>query len=277
MELFRYRKLALGCGCFLLVLAISFYLNNIIRAAILAVAGIAFILLISLFIIKRSEKASKPLISLGSPLLFIIIAMVVSFVSFNGSELEAFCNKEIHTVEATVEDVTYESNYIGFYTIKTHRVDKNEVFESAKLSAYGVTLSRGDTVTIKGILSKIESDPLGFDEKGYNLSNGIFVSVDAESVEVTGHESAPISDAMEKANNYLDQRLATIGDEDTYSLLTALFLGNKSALESSVRRDFWHLVLPFDQIRYRLLQKYQQLFLLEDIHFLRKSILTCYH
>lgn len=243
MELFRYRKLALGCGCFLLALAISFYLNNIIKAAILVTSGIAFILLVTVYLIKRSSKALSAIISFGASLLLIILAMVVSMISFNGSSLQPFCDGELHTVEATVTDVTYESDYIGFYTIKTHRVDKNVISESAKLSAYGTALTKGDTITIKGYLTDIQRDPFGFDEESYNLSKGIYVSVDATDCEVSGHKSTPVFDTMERVNDYLDERLTTIDDEDTYSLLTALFLGNKDALKDSTKRDFSRLGL----------------------------------
>ncbi|MBE6673854.1 MAG: ComEC family competence protein [Ruminococcaceae bacterium] len=243
MELFRYRNVALGCSFFLLFLIISYYLYTPIKIATLALAGVAFALIISFYCLKKSPFALKLLIRATLPCLFIILAMVISLISFGKSPLLQYCDDNAHTVYATVTDVNYKSSYISSYVINVHRVDENEVDEDVSLSIYGTELERGDVIEAQCVFEEINSEPLGFDERGYNLSKGISFKLAAQSYNITGHEKTVLKDILEAANKYLDGRLSTIEDEDTYAMLSALFLGNKSLLKGSVKRDFARLGL----------------------------------
>ncbi len=243
MELFRYRSVAFGCGFFLIFLMLSYYLYTPIKIATLALAGVAFALIISIYCLKRSPFALKLLLKAAMPCAFIILAMVISLISFDKSPLLMYCDSEAHSVYATVTDVRYKSSYISSYEINIHRVEENEVNETSVLSVYGTDLERGDVIEAQCYFSEMESDPLGFDEKGYNLSKGILVRATAESYTVTDHKETVVKDILENANNYLDSRLSTVEDESTYSMLSALFLGNRHLLSDSVKRDFTRLGL----------------------------------
>lgn len=242
MELFKFRSLALGCGCFLALLFCSYYFNTAIRIAILIVSGIAIVTVILVYLI--SKRGLKILIRLIPTLIFVILSMVVSLITFDKRELLLYCDQDTYyEVECTVTSVDYQTKYMGIYTVKTHRVGENSVKEGAKLYAYGNELSRGDVVQALGLLYKIESDPMDFDEKGYNLSKGVEVIIESEEFSVVSHKSTPILDAMESVNLYLDGLLSKIESKDTYSLLSALFLGNTKSLTDNVKRDFTRLGL----------------------------------
>lgn len=243
MELFRYRSVALGCGFFLLFLMLSYYFYTPIKIATLVLTGVAFALLIFVYLLNRSPFTLKLMTRSAMPCVFIILAMVISLISFGKSPLLAYCDGEAHSVYATVADVRSKSSYISSYEINVHRVEENEINEAVVLSIYGTDLERGDVIEAQCYFSEMESDPLSFDEKGYNLSKGILVRATAEVYTVTDHKNTVVKDLLENANKYLDSRLSTVGDEDTYSMLSALFLGNRDLLRDSVKRDFTRLGL----------------------------------
>ncbi len=242
MELFRHRNLALGCSCFLALLLLSYYLNTIIRIAILVISGIAIIAAVLIYLI--SKKGFKALIRLIPILTFAALAMIVSLIAFDNSELLKYSNQDTkYEVECTVKSVDYVTEHSGIYTVNVHRVEGNQVDENAKLYTYGKALSRGDVVSAVSHLFEIENDPLDFDEKGYNLSKGIEVTIESDEFSVVGRKSTPLYDVMENVNLFLDSILSSIGDESTYSLLSALFLGNSKRLDLEVKRDFARLGL----------------------------------
>ena len=242
MELFKYRNLALGCGFYLVFLLLSYYFNTVIRIAILALSGVAIITAILIYLISR--RGLKALIRLIPIFSFIALSMIASLLSFDKNELFKYCDGNTeYNIECTVEAVDYSSDTMGIYTINVHRVEENQIDKRAKLYTFGKPLQRGSVVFLKGTLTKIESDTLGFDERGYNLSKGIEVAIDSEEYSVTGQKSSLLTDIMLNVNSYLDGILAKIGNNDTYSLLTALFLGNTKSLEPNVKRDFTRLGL----------------------------------
>ena len=242
MELFKHRNLALGCGIFLALLLFSYYFNTIIRIAILALSGIAIVTVVLFCLI--SKRGLKALIKLIPILIFVALAMIVSLFAFDKNELLAYCDQNTeYEVECTIKDVDFSNEYMGIYTVNVHRVDKNQVNKNAKLFLYGESPIRGDVILASGVFSKITSEPLSFDEVGYNLGNGVEVAIESEEFFVIDHKSTPLIGLMENVNSFLDEALKKIGDEDAYSLLSALFLGNTKNLSAEIKRDFTRLGL----------------------------------
>jgi hypothetical protein len=203
MELFKYRNLALGCGFYLVFLLLSYYFNTVIRIAILALSGVAIITAILIYLISR--RGLKALIRLIPIFSFVALSMIASLLSFDKNELFKYCDGNTeYNIECTVEAVDYSSDTMGIYTINVHRVEENQIDKRAKLYTFGKPLQRGSVVFLKGTLTKIESDTLGFDERGYNLSKGIEVAIDSEEYSVTGQESSLLTDIMLNVNSYLD-------------------------------------------------------------------------
>ena len=87
MELFRYRNVALGCGCFLLTLVASFFFGTIFRVVTLALAGATALFLFAAFLIKRSVKIRNLLIRFTPCLILIAISATISIFQFDKSEV----------------------------------------------------------------------------------------------------------------------------------------------------------------------------------------------
>ena len=237
MELFRYRNIALGCGCFLALLFASFYFNTFIRVAILVFAGLAALFLILAYAIKKSNKSLKLLTQALPVLLFIILSIVVSIIGFDKSEILSLCDGKSYQINATVKEVHYSAPYMGIYTVEIDTVNGKDINESVELIAYKEVLQKGDAISATGVFDKIEGEDVS-----YNYSKGIVACFEAEDYIKTGADISFLDIAFDKTNSFLDSLLKDL-NEEAYPLLSALVLGNKEGLKADVSRDFSRLGL----------------------------------
>ncbi|MBO5262483.1 MAG: ComEC/Rec2 family competence protein [Clostridia bacterium] len=243
MELFKYRNLALGCCAFLIALFLSFYTTTLIRITTLCFSGVVLILLFIIYLTKRNSKSLNMVCHYSPALLFIMLAMVISLASFDKSELEKLCDEKEHSINATITQVNFQSNHFGAYTAELYEIDGEPFKDRIKATLYSSNLQRGDTISAKGYFSKIRHSDIGFDEADYLLSGGITIAFEGYDIEITGYVKFPVKDFLDGANSFLDTQLSKINDEDTHSMLSALFLGNKSLLSDSIKRDFTRIGL----------------------------------
>ena len=238
MELFRYRNLALGSCTFLVSLFLSFYINATIRIVIIASTVIAILLFILIHAIKKSPHSLNALCHYVPSLIFIILAMVLSIIFFDKTELEKLCDGEEQEVTGVVTEVIYQTNYLGYYELEIETINGVEFNDKVKLSINGNPLARGSVIKAKGVFRTLEKSELGFDEAGYLLGRGIVFGFDVSNFEVIGYEKMSIKDFFEDVNQALTERFNKIDDISTFTMLSALFLGNKALLDDSVQRDF---------------------------------------
>lgn len=243
MELFRYRRLALGCSCFLLTLLISYFVQSYIKVATLVFSIVAIVALIILFIVFKNSKALKTMCVLVPVFLFISIAMIVSLVSFNFSKIEKLSENKICTVTGTIENVHWTKEHMGSYQLKISSINGKKINKRVNVTCYGKPLSRTDIVSCTGYFEKIENSPFGYDEIGINRHKGIEYSFTTSSYTVTGFEKTPILNFFARVNAFLDKQLQQIDDYNSYGLMSALFLGNEDNLQKTTKRDFSRLGL----------------------------------
>ncbi|MBO5313025.1 MAG: ComEC/Rec2 family competence protein [Clostridia bacterium] len=239
MELFKYRSLSLGCGCFLVALIVSFYIDTAIRMAILILLGIAIVILASIVLLKSNEISKNILLRVFPAFILVCLAVFLSVSVFDkDKQYLSLCDGEEHTVRAVITDVTYTSDFMGIYTVELLSVDGEDEKFTSKLTCYGKGLERFDIISAKGVFTTPERAKIGFDYSSYSLSLGILLEIESSEYTVIGKRSSPILSQLSSANDYLDSRLALVGDEDTHAMLSALFLGNKDLLDKDVERDF---------------------------------------
>ena len=238
MELFKYRSLAFACGMFLITLICSFYLNRIIRIAILVLSGIAIFIFILLYMFKPNSL-SFFLLVFGVPCaIFMCLALILPFTSFDkGREVATLCNGEVYEVEATVEDIQYSNDTMGIYIAQLHSINGREAKIKVSLTMYSEPIERDSVIATRGVFSHLESNKIGFDEKSYSLSLGVVADLTCEEYTVIGKSPNHLRNILDKANTYLDKRFDSLNGE-THAMLSALFLGNKEYLDDSVKRDF---------------------------------------
>lgn len=229
MELFKHRNLAFGCGCFLVLLFASFYFNTAARIATLIIAGIAILLLTVILLRLRTPRVVTLCGKALPALLLSVIAMVLSISSFDKSYVFSIDEAKEHQITATVLDCQYSSGYFNIYTADMSTLNGEDFDEDIKLITYGATLNNGDVVDATGYFTHITDDS--------NKGDGIVTSFEAEIYTVIGNKPFPVRNFFEKANLTLSTALDGL-NEDTSSLLGALVLGNKEALDPQVRRDF---------------------------------------
>ena len=238
MELFRFRNLALGCGCFLATLFLSYYLSIQIRIVALALVGVAILFLFLWVICSRSSPSKRALFRLTPALILTALALLVSAVAFDDYELEKFCDEREHRVQAVITGHSYQTEYMGFYSAKLISVDTLEQEQSISLTAFGEPLERGDVIEAKATFYKLKNDPTGFDALSYNLPKGISYGMDTYEYKRIGTEPTPFRDFLEGANQALDSRFRLLKDDTAYGVMSALILGNTSEIKGEINRDF---------------------------------------
>ena len=243
MELFRYRNLTLASFSFLLCLFVSYYVNNITRIAALVVSGVAFLVVLFLCIFKSSQGILDFSFHIIPSLIFIMIAIALSLIFFDKSSIYELCDEDEHKIVATVTEVKSQTAYMGTYEIILNEVDGEEFKEKVFMTMNSEPLERGDTFESDGAFIKLSHTDMGFDEADYLLSHGIFVSFVSDEFDFIENEKMPLLDILDGINSFLDRRMATVGDETAHSLMSAMFLGNKSHLSQSLQRDFRRLGL----------------------------------
>ena len=243
MELFNHRRLGLGCVMFLITLFISYYLNSTIKLATLVLAGVAFAFLLIICAVKRTNWIINALIHITAPILCVCIAIIVSIFTFDSDALSPYYEKEDVPFKGTIAEVIYTDDDVGFYLVNLHRVEENQISAKAELSIHGKPLNEGDVIEAAGSFSKIEKATVGFDHRAYRLSQNIHATIECDSYTYIESEPMLIQSILHKTNSFLDNRLRASKSDTTYSLLTALFLGNKSELSQSVKRDFTRIGL----------------------------------
>ncbi len=233
MELFKYRNVALGCGCFLVLLFASFYFNTAARIAILVFACVA-ILLLSLLIWRiRTYRMVDFAGKLIPALMLCAVAMVLSLVSFDKSHLLSLDESREYSVDATVTDCQYYDSYFGIYEANLSRVNEESFDESIILFAYGHPLEAGTVISAAGAFTHLTSA----EDKSYNLSRGIVSSFEVQEYTITGKESFPVRTFLKNANSFLASTLEGL-DDSTEPLISALILGNRQGLDPQMKRDF---------------------------------------
>jgi len=146
--------------------------------------------------------------------------------SFDGVSAEA---------TLTITDTRYSSSYYGYYTA---RLTDSEVFPDMTVSLGFPDGSCKDGDVLKGTVTLESLDgSSSFDEETYFIPDGILMCASAEKLELTGLDSSFSASRLFSAlNRYLTARIraASGGGE----LASAVLLGRRELLESSVKRDF---------------------------------------
>ena len=238
MELFKHRPLALGCTLFLVSLFASFYIENNIKIATLISIGVAVSILILIYAVTKRQKLFHILIYITAPSLLLVLAMIISYMSFGKNVLSPYCDGQEYPFNATVTDVQYSNESVGFYIVKIDSVNDSRISAKAEIIVHGKELGIGDVVNAKGTFYPTESSSIGFDEKTYLLSQEIQTEIECSDCTYIETKPMYIKNMLMRSNEFLESRFQLSKSKETSKMLSALVLGNKSELDSSTQRDF---------------------------------------
>ena len=238
MELFKYRNLTLASFSFLITLFVSYYFNNTVRIAILVLTGVAFLTLILTLAISRGKYGLRMLIRYTPSFILVLLALVLSLIHFDNSEIESYCDEKEHEITAVIDTVSYGSDSFSTYEIELLEIDGKEIGKDITMTVYSAPVRERTIVTATGHFVMLDSVSGSGDVAGYFLSHGITVQFQADTITAIGMAEMGLVDYLREVNKELDSRLSTVGDDMTYRMLSALFLGNKNKLDNEVQRDF---------------------------------------
>ncbi len=242
MNIFKYRNLALGCLGFIICLLASYYMSTVLRITCLSTVLLLYLILSIYCLIKRGKK-NKYLLARLTPLaLLVAIAFCVSLIFFSTNEAKASSLQGKEGIaRARVEDILYESSYLGIYEINVISLDGDEVNVRAIGEIQFGGLRYGDVFEAEAYVSKLDEVSLGFDESKVYLDRGIALRLEAEKYQLISNDASPVILWLRQLNQTLCQRFSNNLKQDTASLLSALVLGSTSNLNPSITRDFSRL------------------------------------
>ena len=168
MEIFRHRNLALGCASFLVWLAISFYLNSIVRIVALAIFVLLALTLTIVYLMKKRKSVLDLIIKYAPLLFFSILAMALSLIWFNKTDdIKILYNGEEH------EKIEYERPYKTRCIVNVDSVDLKRKSFKMLMEVESGELDVGDQIRAVATIEPLKSATIGYNERGAYLDNGI--------------------------------------------------------------------------------------------------------
>ncbi|MBR7100914.1 MAG: ComEC/Rec2 family competence protein [Clostridia bacterium] len=235
MNIFKNRPLAFGCAVFLALLSIT-YKGSIKAAMVISIIGV-FLLAFTLLLVfcdkgRILNFLTVYLISIS--LAFLICASVSVFVFCRDRVIaERYANTE-GNYEILIESVEYESSYQSGYLAKCDEIGQR-IFVVTNSDGF----KRGQMVKADLKLQlAVNGDT---DEKNFYLSDGIFLKAICSSPSIISEGETSFRIFFEGLNEKYTEKIRSYVNEETSSIISALFLGNKSFLKDSNRRDFARL------------------------------------
>lgn len=143
---------------------------------------------------------------------------------------------------ATVEDINGENAYYRSVALRVSEIDHEK--ENMLLLAYINTeelssqLDIGDEVYISGNIEKFSSDS-GFDSKSYYTSRGYCGLIsDIEKIELTKNKNMTLMTHLSSLRINAEQRILGFTNPRVGGLVSALILGERTALDGDIRLSF---------------------------------------
>lgn len=237
MEIFKHRHLALGLGVFLISLYISYYMGILVRVLLLVISVMAFVAILTIFLIKKEKSMLDKVIRYAFICVFIALAMILAITCFQREKaINGYCDGEKHKIEGTITEEKYEKPYESRYVVKINKIDDKDYSFESLLTLYGDGLNIGDSFRASVGLTPLE-DTFSYYERSAYKDEGIIVSAEISEYEVISQGSGEES-IFKRLNNALSEHFYKYLSDDTASMMSSLLLGNDHLLDDSIKRDF---------------------------------------
>lgn len=241
MDLLNKRPLATVILAMLCALYVYGYTESIVAKVVMIIVSVLFCLFTFIFsLIGHKRLTLYKIISV-----VLLITLLYAYLRIDYTDNVKDYNGQEVVVVGEVTEVEVLNDYTTALTVKASKVDGIDV--SLKLITYAERTSAlhidvGSIVNYSCYIEEFESDG-DFDEKRYYKSEGYDAKTrDNGEIRLTGRaESSLFSKILSQAREWFLSRISSATDEDTGALLSALFLGTKSALPTQLRLDFTRL------------------------------------
>ncbi|MCD7782369.1 MAG: ComEC/Rec2 family competence protein [Firmicutes bacterium] len=252
MNAFEKRPLALLSAVFFFASALIFTLSSSAKLSLLIASLMALALVfvashIPAFGISAAFSPVKGVIFIT--LAALTASSALSYFAVN-RRYDALSDKIGTSVSLSgyVTDITYESSYGGYYTVKITELDGEDVSFGALLELeFSAGLEVGDVFAAAALVDELDSDG-AFDERSYYSGRGVIVSLlcdDTDSLEVIETRegiSRTISALRYKISAILSvmaERAGGVSGAD--GIPEVLFVGDRSNLDEAAYRDFKYI------------------------------------
>lgn len=239
VELFKNRPFALLCCIFIMLSALIYRADMVIKLFLTALLAVFCALA---YLVYRILKDQKKRMAFFFAFLCAVSALLSPLSQIAGFELKRdkaleYCGE--HYVTFTVENVNYTGEYSSEYGVKITDVDGDNVsFSSICVTAFSSELSIGDKAS-----AIAEIYPSGEKLLGYSRDSAENVYID---IAVYNRENLVVTDVnrttLRGYFNLLRERLSlyidgTVGDQGA-ELCKAMLLGDKSGLDGEILKAF---------------------------------------
>lgn len=242
MRVFYMRPLFLSCFLFLTFSVIGYFLPEEYKLWLIAALFFLGVTVI-LFKVLIKKPSSLSILCIIMSVVMSSLALVSSYMFFNVKlDSVAKYQEERHVIEGMVISEDYKSTSFSAFEVVVTKIDGEPTYHKADLSCeYFSVLSQGDSFSAKVDGVDFEDTAKDFSEKNYKHSDGIFINY----VSYNENDVDKIASSYVHPKIYfklLNQKVKSVFsdglDEETRNMCSAIFLGNKSDLSSTVRRDF---------------------------------------
>ena len=240
MSIFKLRPLACGCFLFLVCLCFSYFLGNAFAIALITVGALLLAGVILWKVLKNTRPSNEWLARVLPSCICLILCGIVALSSFASDKaLFESLNGTTGENEAKITQIRYSTDDKTVALAKDKRTEFVLCLYTDEDSVQSVSV--GDTVKAEFLYGELENALLGYSERDYYLDKGIFLYAEAEKYEIISGEPSWWQTIPKEINAFLDKILEKALNSDTYSLVSAMLLGNKSNLDGETRRDFSRL------------------------------------
>lgn len=245
MAIWKNRPL-FACACVFMLSALAgFFMPSYTKLSLIA-AGLAGTVILSVVAVARHRRKRalyRPVVVLFT-LLCVTLSMLSSYLTFDRKQafIASYVSREdAVSVTGTVSQQKGNSSSFSTYVLEIDEVDGKAIACKAYLTCYyAAELSEGQIITLYAPLVTAE-EASGEIYTSYQLAgDGILFGILSQSPEdmtVEG-ESHALTYRLSNHRKQLAAKLGVYLGKDTAGIPAALLLGEKSMLDTAVKRDF---------------------------------------
>ena len=208
---------------------------------VLCVAAVLFFAAVVSCITAFAKGRRASFFTVTLPLLFAVFGAVyfMAYTDRIGNTIEKYTREDSHSIEAVVISRSFVSNYLSIYDVRTSKLDGENVNIKMRFEVpFFLELEGGDVVRASVTLSDFDNSD-GFDQKQYYNSKGYFFLAEWESGDIVCLEKKSSPElTLSKLRSSLADVFYSGLDEEHAGLFTAVFLGDRSGLSDTAKRDF---------------------------------------
>ena len=244
MNIFSKRPLFISCLIFIACAVLGVFIPGCFKLILALICAISLIFcLIILFVRYFSSNKRNLLLCLILCFIMSVASLCSSYLFFdlNDDAYESMYGNEC-MIDAVVTEKNQVSVFQSQYTVTVEAINGQKAWHKARLTLdFAGGLEIGDKIKAKVTATDPEDDLISDEIKNMLKSEGIFITYVCESedsIDVSHHSDAGIELFFININRKCSSILENTVGGEAGNLSSALLLGNKDLLASSVKRDF---------------------------------------